>query len=213
MSEPLPSLDVVWKVVNIGEEDLADIREAHSLRTGNAEEAEALGRLLRPVDAMLATGWHNTEFLNLQRHLGGHGMSKERVEELADTLREESPYAGQDLSASTFPSIFQKLGEGSIVNMAGSGEVAETRAFAAGRIAKFLGLNAIPKGVMLPNEQGQVTRVRLAWARKSAWRRNILENLQLTLEQKPSLLPDTTKFDKMNVRVTTSPRGSARRAG
>jgi hypothetical protein len=203
MAERIPSLDIVWSVNNVGEQDLAGLQEAHYLKTNSVQDSEILRRVLNPADALRGTAWANREFLNLQRYLGPNSLSKEQVKELADILRVESPYAGEDLRATTFPVTLDRKGKKNrfgVLSMAGSEKVTEVRSFAESRIAGYIGLRAIPEGVLVPDGD-LAARVWLGMATKP---RQIaaLNGLRMTLEQDRNLLPGLTKFNAMDVRTS-----------
>lgn len=206
MSERVPSLDIVWSVTNISEEDLACVQERHFQRTDSSlYEQEVIRGFFSPVDALRATALANREFLNIQGYLGSRSLSKENVEELADNLREVLPDSDQTLDDTpTFPTQFRIIGEYkknvSVITIAGSLKVVNNRHIAKREIAKYVGV-ALPDDLWLPYEE-VTTRVWLAMARGGNTERGMLRLLDATLgEEKGLLHDDVTKFEERKVRV------------
>jgi hypothetical protein len=206
MTEYIPTLSVSRPVLNITQEHILPLEERLFEQTdGSLHAYQTIQGLFNPVDEFHATIIATREFTRLQHRLGRNRLGEDEIEEIGSRIETALADCSGERNVKTLPLQLERWGDGArfVLTVANSIGIIRERIYAKEVITRFLGKEAMPKSIWLPNDR-KSTPIWLAFSADTD-ETELLNHLNDILSQEEALppedqsLPAITKFGKVEI--------------
>lgn len=201
-----PNLEISMSVINIGEAEVAGLKDRLSAKTGEPVDSRDIRKMLRPAKFLRSILLSRYEIALIQKYAGFPTVDEEHSADFKEYMKGLAAELGLDrqiIEAPTLPAETEPVngGGGKALTIAGCLETVQARILIKGALCNFYGVTRVPTRTW---SDDTITRPMLAMSYGTGLN-DLLLHLQRELSCDDELLPPQTEIGGFNTEYEVGP--------